>query len=153
MPLWVPQCLQLLVVCRHILFAVIGYRRELPVVLELIFQLGKLRYDPFAFFNELFVFRSPYGAVNIVNALCDYDWPALAGRDIGEGTRIAGIVLRFYMSAARLLQPFMSDSRVFVSNSIFSDVGTVVKMMSASRGGGGGKLNDSIWGRGSDTYP
>lgn len=84
MPLWSSKRLQLIIVCLHILLAIIGYGRELAVVLELIFQLGKLRYDPFALFDCLLVFGSPDGTVDIVNALRDYDGPSFARRYVGK---------------------------------------------------------------------
>jgi hypothetical protein len=51
MPFRISKQPKLFIVCPHILFAVVGYRGELAVVLELIFQLGELRNDPFALFN------------------------------------------------------------------------------------------------------
>jgi hypothetical protein len=84
MPLWCSKRLQFLVVSLHILLAIIGYGCEFAVVLELIFQLGELRYDPFALFDSFLVFGSPDGAVDIVNALRDYDGPSFACRYVGK---------------------------------------------------------------------
>lgn len=47
MPLGLSQCLQLLVVVCHVWLSVVGNGSELAVVLELVFQLGQFRDDPF----------------------------------------------------------------------------------------------------------
>ena len=97
-PLGAAQCLQLVVVCRHVGLAIVGHGRQVPVVLQLVLEPTQLRDDPFALAALSLVAGGVRGAVDVVDALGDDDGPSLARRDVGERGRVARVVLGCHQS-------------------------------------------------------
>jgi hypothetical protein len=96
-PFRVASCSQLLVVCLDVPLAIVGYGRELAVVLQLVLQLRQLRNNPFAFALRVRILGAVCRAMHVVNALSDDDGPSFAGRSMRERGRVAGVVLRCLM--------------------------------------------------------
>jgi len=63
-----------------------------PVVLQLVFQLCKLLDNSFSLGKLFWSGGVARGAEYIVDCLCEYYRPSIAGRDVGERGLIRGLV-------------------------------------------------------------
>jgi hypothetical protein len=106
---------QFLVICLDVAPAIIGDWRELPVVLQLVLELGELCNDAFALADGVVVFGVVEGAVHVVNGLGDDDGPSRTRRRVCKRRGVVGVVLRWWLVVSEGAQ-----SRNYCCNQTYS---------------------------------